>query len=99
MNTNTTIVPASDYMRFLEELDAFDPKWHKHYANLEEAAAAGGLTAIMFRWLRHTAEGRRRSQALAGVPDLFSLIEHQAAVYKEWADSQWFLLGHLPVED
>jgi hypothetical protein len=95
MNTNTTIVPASDYMRFLEELDAFDPKWQQHYTSMEQAAAAGGLTAPMFMWLRHTAEGKRRCQTLAGVPDLFSLIEHQAAVYKEWSDAQWRLLGHL----
>lgn len=53
---------------FIEELDAFDPKWRERYATPLDAARAAGNVELYQLWLSAGA-GKIRERLMSGVPD------------------------------
>ncbi len=66
------------YMKheLFEELEAFDPKWQSHYANIAQAACAAGVMNIYRYWIK-TREGEAYLRLSAGVPDYKGAIEKE----------------------
>lgn len=59
---------------FIEELDAFDPKWKERYRTPLDAAKAAGNIALYHHWIQN-GSGKARAALLAGVPDTVAANE------------------------
>lgn len=55
--------PMQSTTEFIEELDAFDPKWKERYLTPLDAARAAGNVALYWHWIK-SGDGAKRATVL-----------------------------------